>query len=151
MCTEFGEQLVQVLGVIPGSRGEVTLGLDLGTVLDPPLLVIGGRVGLEVGFAVEVPAFAALRGAQVLGPFGARRAHAGEGVSRRAPAPARFAGGQVGAAQLHGADTAAVADRDVFNDVTGQRHCHPLRPCRLAGLGHRPPPPAGTVTARTSA
>ena len=66
---EFGEQLVQVLGVVPGTRGTVTLGLDLGTVLDPPLLVIGGGVGLEVGFMVEVPAFAALRGAQVLGPY----------------------------------------------------------------------------------
>jgi hypothetical protein len=51
-----------------------------------------------------------------------------------------FAGGQVGAAQLHRADTAAVLDGYVLNDVTGQRHGHPLRPCRLAGLGHQSPP-----------
>jgi hypothetical protein len=48
----------------------VAAGLDFGAVFDPPFLVIGGRVGLEVGFAVEVPAFAALRGAQALGPLG---------------------------------------------------------------------------------
>ena len=147
---EFGEQLVQVLGVFSGSRGAVTLGLDLGTVLDPPLLVIGGGIGLEVGFAVEVPAFAALRGAQVLGPFGAGRADRGEGVPAGDEHLFCLAGGQVGAAQLHRADAAAVVDGDVFNDVTGQRHGHPLRPRRLAGPGHRPPPPAGTVTARTS-
>ena len=148
---EFGEQLVQVLGVFPGSRGLVAAGLDLGAVLDPPLLVVGGGVGLEVGFAVEVPAFAALRGAQVLGPFGARRADRGEGVPAGDEHLLGFAGGQVGAAQLDRADAAAVLDGDVFNDVTGQRHGHPLRPCRLASLGHRPSPPAGTVTARTSA
>jgi hypothetical protein len=115
------------------------------------LLVIGGRVGLEVGFMVEVPAFAALRGAQVLGPFGTGRADRGESVSAGHEHLLGFAGGQVGAAQLHRADAAAVLDGYVFNDVTGQRHGHPLRPHHLAGPGHRPPPPAGTVTARTSA
>ena len=66
---QFGEQLVQVLGVFAERRGLVAAGLDVGALLDPPFLVIGGGVGLEVGFMVEVPAFAALRGAQVLGPY----------------------------------------------------------------------------------
>ena len=97
---EFAEQLVQVLAVLPRSHGTVTLGLDVGALLDPPLLVMGGRVGLEVGFTVEVPAFAALRGAQVLGAFGARRADARRGCARRAPVPVRFRRwpGQCGAA-----------------------------------------------------
>ena len=148
---QFGEQLVQVLGVFAGCGGLVAAGLDVGAVLDPPFLVIGGGVGLEVGFVVEVPAFPALRGAQVPGAFGAGGADRREGVPARDEDLFGFAGGQVGAAQLDGADAAAVVDGDVFNDVTGQRHGHPLRPCRLAGLGHRSPPPAGTVTARTSA
>ena len=29
-----------------------------------------------------------------------------------------------------------VRDRCVFRDITGRRHGHPLRPCRLAGPGH---------------
>jgi hypothetical protein len=80
---QFGEQLVQVLGVLPGCGGLITQCLSFRALLDPPFLVISGRVGLEVGFTVQVPAFPALRGAQVLGPFCARRADRREGMPAR--------------------------------------------------------------------
>ena len=80
----------------------------LGPVGDCDPLVFSGRVGVDDGFVVEVPAFAALRGAQDPGPFGARRADRGQGVPARDEDLLDVAGVDVGAAQLDRPQAGAV-------------------------------------------
>ncbi len=90
--------------------------------------VVVGLVGLDDGFVVEVPAFAALRGAQRLGPFGA----GGQTVARVCPHGTSTCSTwpvcDVGAAELDGPDAGAVLDGQVADDIAGQRHGQPLRP-----------------------
>ena len=93
-----------------------------------------GSSAWTIGLVVEVPAFAALRGPQGLGPFGAGRADRGEGVPAGDEHWFGLAGVQVGAAELDRADAAAVLDGQVADDVAGQRHGQPL--CSGRGLGH---------------
>jgi hypothetical protein len=112
--------------------------LCLGPVGDCDPLVFSGRVGVDDGFVVEVPAFAALRGAQDPGPFGARRADRGQGVPARDEDLLDMAGVDVGAAQLDRSQAGAVLGGQVLDHGAGQRQRHPLgprRPCR----GHQAP------------
>ena len=132
-------------GVLPGGLGVVALGLGLGAHFDPHALHVVGLVGLDDGFVVEVPAFAALGRAQRLGPFGAGRADRGEGVPAGDEHLLDLAGLQVGAAELDRADAAAVGDGQLADHVTGQRHGQPLRPGRGVGsFGLLSPGPAGS-------
>ena len=79
LLVQFGDQLVQLGRVLPGRLGVVAHGLGLGAVFDPHRLHLIGRRRVGDGFGVQVPAFGALRCAEHLGPFGARRALAGQG------------------------------------------------------------------------
>ena len=60
---QVGDQLVILGGVAAGGLGLVAPLLGFGAVFDPDELLVGGLVGVEDGFVVEVPAFAALGGA----------------------------------------------------------------------------------------
>jgi hypothetical protein len=66
---------------------------------------------------VEVPAFATLRGAQGLVPLSAGRADRDESVPARDEHLLDLAGVDVGAAELDGADTAAVGDGQFADDM----------------------------------
>jgi hypothetical protein len=63
---------------------------------------------------IEVPAFAALRGAECLCAFGTWRADGGEGVPTWHEHLVDVAGRGVGAAELDGPDARAVLDRNVL-------------------------------------
>ena len=117
----------------PAAVGLVAELLGFGAFLDPPLLVLGGRVRGDVGFVLEVPAFPALRRPQRPGPLGAGRADVRQGVPARDEHRVYLAGVQVGAAQLDRADAGAVLDGQVLDHFPGQRHRHPLRPGRPDG------------------
>ena len=97
---------------------------------------------------VEVPAFAALGRAQFLGPLGARGAHVREGVPARHKHLLGAAGVEVGAAELHRPDAAAVLDGELAYDVAGQRLRRAVRrvyrlrvipgsPCRRGRVAHQ--------------
>ena len=131
---QLGGQLVELGRVLPGRVGLVAVALGVGAQLDPHLLLVVGRRRADDGLGVEVPAFAALRGAQRLGPLGAGRADRGEGVPAGHEDLLDLAGVQVGAAELDGADAAAVLGGQVADDIAGQRHGEPLRSGRA--LGH---------------
>ena len=132
LLVQLADPLVQ-LGRVEAFVGEgVPVGLRLGAVGDQGPLLPGGRVGVDDGFVVEVPAFAALGGAQDPGAFGARRADRGQGVPARDEDLLDVAGVDLGAAQLHRPLAGAVLGGQVLDHVPGQRHRHPLRP--------RPPP-----------
>ena len=94
-------QRVQVGDVLLVRVGLVAHGLGLGALLDPPLLVLGGRVGVDDRLGLQVPAFPALRGPEGLGPLGAGRADRGEGVPAGHEHLLDGAGVEVGPAQLH--------------------------------------------------
>jgi hypothetical protein len=125
---QLGGQLVQLAGVVPGGVGLVALLLGLGAVLHPHPLLVVGRAGGDDGLCVEVPALPALRRPQCLGPFGARRADGGKGVPAWHEYLFGLPGVQVGAAQLYGADAAAVGDGQVADGLAGQWHGQPLCP-----------------------
>jgi hypothetical protein len=74
LLVQLGDELVKVGGGGPGRCGVVAELLGFGAFLDPPPLILGGRVGHDVGLVLEVPAFPALRGPQRLGPVGTGRA-----------------------------------------------------------------------------
>ena len=107
--------------------------LCFGAVLDPHPLFVVGRIGGHDGLGVQVPALAALRGPQCLGPLGAGGADRGEGVPAGDEYLLYLAGVQVGAAQLDGADAGAVLGGQVADDVAGQGHGQPLCPGRAWG------------------
>ena len=119
---QFGDELVQVVRVLPVAGGLVAERLGLGAGLDPPPLLLGGRVRVGDRLVLEVPAFPALRRPQRPRPFRARRAHRGEGVPAGHQHLLYLAGVEVGAAQLHRPDARAVLDGQVLDDLTGQRH-----------------------------
>jgi len=148
---QFGGQFVQLAGVLSCCLGVVVLLLGLGAVLHPhPLLVVGGAGGSD-GLGVEVPALPALRRPQGPGPLGARRADGGEGVPARHKYLFGLAGVQVGAAELDGADAAAVGDGQVADGVAGQWHGQSL--CPGLAWGHsasRGSVPAGSPGAVVS-
>jgi hypothetical protein len=128
LVVQFGDQLIEVGRVIPGSGGLVAVLLGFGAQDKPPLLIVGGRSGGEVGFVLEVPAFPALGGPQGLGPFRAR------GADRRQRVPAGdehlldLAGIDVAAAELDRADARALLHGYLADDIADQRHGHPLGP-----------------------
>ena len=64
LSVQFSDQLVKVGGVLSGCGGLVAVLLSFGAQGEPPLLVPGSRVGLNVGLVLEVPPFPALRGPQ---------------------------------------------------------------------------------------
>ena len=64
LLIEFGDQRVEVGGVLAVVGGLVAGLLGFGAQYHPPLLVVGGRVRGQVGFVLEVPAFPALGGPQ---------------------------------------------------------------------------------------
>jgi hypothetical protein len=148
---ELGDELVKLRGVPSGRVCLVAHLLGLGAQRDPPALLVSGRVRLNAGFVLEVPAFPALAGAQVLGPLGAGRAGLIEGVPAGDEHRVDLAGGQVPAAQLHRADAPAVLDGHVPEHVPGQRHRHPLGPGNPGArhaehLGcHHHAPPSGSA------
>ena len=118
---------------LPGRVGLVALVLGLGAVRDPGALHVVRLVGGDHGLGLQVPALAALGGPQRLGPLGAGRADGGEGVPAGDEHLLDLAGVQVGAAELDGADAAAVLGGQVADDIAGQRHGQPLRP--WSGVG----------------
>jgi hypothetical protein len=93
--------------------------LHLGAVGDRGPLFRGGRVGFDDGFAVQVPAFAALRGPEQLGSFGAGRADRGQGVPARDQDLLDVAGVEVGAAELDRALAGAVLGGQVLDHGPG--------------------------------
>ena len=101
-------------------------------------LLLSRRVRVDDRFAVQVPAFAALRGAQDPGPLGARRAHRGQGVPARDQHLLDVAGVDLGPAQLHRPQAGAVLGGQLLDHVPGQRHGHPLGP-RRPRRGHQSP------------
>ncbi len=112
----------------------VTGGLIVGAGLDPVPLFLVRVVRLDHRLVLEMPPFPALRGAERLGPLSAGRADAGEGVPAGNEHLLGLAGVEVGSAELHGADAAAVLDGELAHDVAGQRHGHALGAC--AALRH---------------
>ena len=132
LFVQLADPLVQ-LGRVETLVGErVPVGLHLGAVGDQGPLLPGGRVRVDDGFAVQVPAFAALGGPQDPGAFRAGRADRGQGVPAGDEHLLDVAGVDLGAAQLHRSLAGAVLGGQVLDHVARQRHRHPLRP--------RPPP-----------
>ena len=113
LLVQLGDELVKVGRVLPGLGGLVAELLRFGALLDPPLLVVGGRVRGDAGFVLEVPAFPALRCAQRPGLFGAAGADVRQGVPAGDEHNIYLAGVEVGAAQLDRADAGAVLDGQV--------------------------------------
>ena len=146
---ELADQRVIVSHVVAAASARSRLHLGLGAQGQPVLLRLIGRGRAGVGFVLEMPALPALRDAQRLGPFGARRADAGQGRPARYHHLLGLAGHGVGAAQLDRAQAPAAGFGDLPDRVTGQRHRHPLGPGRggrssghlgsvVAGPGVRP-------------
>jgi hypothetical protein len=104
--------------------------LRLGAVLHPRPLQQVWLVRGDDRLGVQVPALAALRSPQGLGPFSAGGADRGEGVAAGDEYLLDVAGVQVGAAELDGPDAAAVLGSEVADDIAGQRHGEPLCPGR---------------------
>ena len=121
LLVQLADPLVQLCGVEAFGGQGVPVGLRLGPVGDPGPLLVVGRVRLDDRLVVQVPAFAALRGAQQPGPFGARRAHRGEGVPAGDEDLLDVAGVDVGAAQLDRPQAGAVLGGHLFDHVPGQR------------------------------
>ena len=77
LLVQFADPLVQLTDIQAGAGQQIPGLLRLGPVGYRGPLGLGGRVRIDDGFAVEVPAFAALRGPQDPGPLGTRRADRG--------------------------------------------------------------------------
>ena len=155
---ELGDELVKIGSLISRSSDQIAGLLGLGPLGDPPLLVFGRRVWLDVGFVLEVPAFPALGGAQGLGPFRAGRAYRVQGAPARDQHGLCLAGLAVGAAQLDRADARAVLHGHLAEHVTGHWHGHPVGPGSPGGrhtdhlgFGYHWPPPSCWRAASTSA
>jgi hypothetical protein len=71
LLVQLSGQLVQIARVLPVRFGPVAVLLGFGAVLHPHELHVVGIIGGDDRLGVEVPALAALRGPQCLGPFGA--------------------------------------------------------------------------------
>jgi hypothetical protein len=126
LLVQFADPLVE-FGSVEAFGGQgVPVGLRLGPVGDLGTLLVVRRAWLDYRFVVQVPAFAALRGAQHPGPFGAWRAHRGEGVPARYEHLVDMAGVDVGTAQLYWPQAGAVLDGYLFDHVPGQRRRQPL-------------------------
>jgi hypothetical protein len=97
LVVEFGEFFVPAGDVLAVCFVGIPGGLGVGAYRDQRCLLVGGVVGFDDQFLVEVPALAALRGPEVPGPVSARRAHAREGVPARDEHGFCLAGGQVSA------------------------------------------------------
>ena len=138
LLVDLADLLVQFAGVEAFTSEGVPVGLGLGPVGDRGPLVFGGRVGVDDGFVVEVPAFAALRGPQDPGPLGTGWADRGQGVPARDQHLLDVAGVDVGPAQLDRAQAGAVLGRQVLDHGAGQRQRHPLGP-RSPPRGHQAP------------
>jgi hypothetical protein len=117
--------------------GLVAHGLGLGTLLDPPLLIFGGPVGVDDRFRLEVPTLPALRRPERHGPLSARGADGGEGMAAGHEHLLDGTGVEVGPAQLHRSDAGAVVDGKVLDDLTSERHGQPFGagPSRYVQLG----------------
>ena len=141
LLVQLADPLVQLGGVEAFGGQGVPVGLRLGPVGDPGPLLVVRRVRLHDRLVVQVPAFAALRGAQQPGPFGAWRAHRGQGVPARDEDLLDVAGVDVGAAQLDRPQAGAVLGGHLFDHVPGQRRRQPLCPGRAASRrpGHQSP------------
>jgi hypothetical protein len=111
---------------VSATFGAVTDGLEISAGLDPVLLFVVRVVGLDHRLLLKVPAFPALRSAERLGPLRARGARAGEGVPARHQHRLGLSGVQVGSAELHGPDAAAVVDGELAHDLAGQRRGEPF-------------------------
>ena len=121
LLVQLADPLVQLCGVEAFGGQGVPVGLGLGPVSDVGLLLVVGRVRLDDRLVIQVPAFAALCGAQQPGPFGARRADRGEGVPAGDEDLLDVAGVDVGAAQLDRPQAGAVLGGHFFDHVPGQR------------------------------
>ncbi len=126
---EFGVDLDEQRGEFVGLRsGGLGVGLgQVGPQFGEVLLRGGGGVGFEDGFLGEVPAFAALGGAQAALAFGAAGAEARAGGTAGDVDELGVAGGGVGAAQSHRPDADAVFLGDLAEHGTGQGHPGPFR------------------------
>jgi len=95
---QLADALVELVRVEAFAGQGVPVGLRLGAAGDRGPLVLAGRGRVDDGFVLEVPAFAALGGAQQPGAFGAGRADRGQGVPARDQDLLDVAGVDVGAA-----------------------------------------------------
>ena len=140
LLVQLADPLLQLSRVEAFVGERVPVGLGLGAVGDQGPLLGGGRVGVDDGLVVEVPAFAALGGPQDPGAFGAGRADRGQGVPAGDEDLLDMAGVDLGAAQLHRPLAGAVLGGQVLDHIPRQRHRHPLRPCPPpVRPGHQPP------------
>jgi hypothetical protein len=98
LLVQVPDRRVVLSGVLAAGVGLVAATLGIGAQLDPHALFVVGVVGLDDGLVVEVPAFAALRRTQGLGPVGAGGTDRGEGVPAGNEHGLGTAGFQVGAA-----------------------------------------------------
>ena len=98
LLVQLADPLVQVARVEAFTGQGVPVGLRLCPVADCGPLVLRGRVRVDDGFVVQVPAFAALRGPQDPGPLGARQTHRGQRVPARDENLLDMAGVDLGAA-----------------------------------------------------
>ena len=73
---KLADQLIQIGRVLAPDGDGVAAQLRLGAHREPELLCLVGSRGGQVRLMLEMPALPALRGAQHLGAFGARRADA---------------------------------------------------------------------------
>jgi hypothetical protein len=128
LLVQLADPLVQLVSVEVLSGQGIPVGLCLSPVGDAGLLLVVGRVWFDDRFVVQVPAFAALRGAEQPGSFGAWRADRGEGVPAGDEDLLDVAGVDVGAAQLDRPQAGAVLGGYLFDHVPGQRRCQPFCP-----------------------
>jgi len=80
LLVQFADELIEIGRVLTGGLGLVAELLGLGALLDPEPLVLGSRVGADIGFVLEVPALSALRGPQRLSSLSTGRADVRESV-----------------------------------------------------------------------
>src|SRR5258707_3277731 len=138
LVIEFGDELVQLGGVL-ASRG-CLVAADLGVRAEgePGFLLVVRRRCRVGGFVLEVPAVAALLGAQRPGAFGAGRAGGVEGGAARDQDLGDLAGVEVGAAELDGPDATSAVLGDLPQRITRERMSQPGSAGRP--VSHRLPP-----------
>ena len=124
----LADQLIQPGGCVACGVRAVAELLELGALLQQPGLPVVRRRGRRDGLVLEVPAFAALGGAQRLGPVRAGRAEGGEGGAAGDDDLLDLAGVQVGAAQLDRADAPAAGLGECLDRIGGAGLGHPLGP-----------------------
>ena len=152
---EVDDQLIQLIQlgqlgrVLSCCLGVVAVGLGPGAVFDPHRLDLVGGGGGRDGVGVQVPPFPALRGAQFLSTFRARRADVGEGGTAGDEHLVYVTGLGVSTAELDRAQAGAVVLGDRAHRVAGGGLGHPLGPGDP--VGHRPSPPCVRWVARIAA